>query len=92
MQHRGRRSAFNEQRRFVKRLVANTARNDRVRGEAVCILDKGQIVDALKQSFSSVIVGTACFEKGEIVVDSRGKGSLQIPNNSHDWRLAIDNG
>lgn len=89
-QHRGRRSEFNEQRRFAKRIVVNTARHDRVRAEKVCMLDRAGVLDALRKRFGSVTVGSFQFERGEVVIDSRGKGSLQVPDDYLDWMLAIE--
>lgn len=91
-QHRGRRSEFNEQRRFAKAVVANTCRHDRIRAERVCMLDKTQVFDALSRRFNSVIVGADSFDRGEVIVDSRGKGTFQMPDNYRDWSLAIANG
>lgn len=89
-QHRGRRSEFNRQRRFVKQLVVETSRHDRVRAEKVCMLNNGQISDALSKRFDCVVVGADCFDKGEVIIDSRGKGSLQVPDDYLDWMLAIE--
>lgn len=88
-QHRGRRSEFNEQRRFVKRIIVNTARHDRVQAEQICMLERAEVLDALKQKFGPVAVGSFCFERGEVVIDSRGRGSLQLPDNYRDWALAV---
>lgn len=89
-QHRGRRSEFNEQRRFVKQLVVSTARHDHIRAEKVCLLDNGQISDALGKRFNCVVVGADCFIKGEVITDSRGKGSLQVSGDYVEWKLAIE--
>ena len=88
-QHRGKRSEYSQQRRFVKQLVVETARHDDVRAEKVCMLNNEQVADALNRQFNCVVVGADCFDKGEVVIDSRGKGSLQLPNNTDDWKLAI---
>jgi hypothetical protein len=63
-QHRGRRSEFNEQLRFVKQLVVTTARHDHIRAEKVCMLDNEQISDALGKRFNCVIVARASDLKG----------------------------
>jgi len=89
-QHRGHRSELNEQRRFVKHLVLESSRRDTVKAEMVCLLDNPQAVRAVEEKFGSAIVGAASFEKGEVVVDSRGKGSLQLPDNRQDWEAAIE--
>jgi hypothetical protein len=89
-QHRGKRSEFSEQRRFVKELVVSTARHDRIRAEKVCLLNNDQISDALKGRFESVVVGAIAFDRGEVLTDSHGKGSLQLPDNRCEWMLAVD--
>ena len=83
-QHRGKRSEFNKQRRFVKQLVVNTARHDKIRAEKICMLNNEQIADSLKTRFECVVLGADCFDKGEVVIDSRGKGSLQVPDDYLD--------
>lgn len=89
-QHRGRHSESNRQRRFVKQLVVETARHDRVRAEKMCMLNDDQTTDALKERFDCVVVSADSFDKGEVVMDSRGKSSLQLPETYDDWKLAID--
>jgi hypothetical protein len=37
-----------------------------------------------------VIVGADCFIRGEVVMDSRGKGSIQLPETHEGWRRAIN--
>lgn len=76
------------QRRFVKQIVSATSRVDRVRSEKICMLDGAAVSEALKKRFTSVVVGASCFEKGEVIVDARGRGSLQVPDNYMDWKLA----
>lgn len=90
MQHRGRRSEFNAQRRFAKTIVVNSARHDQIRAEQICMLDRTEVLDALKEKFGSVAVGSVRFERGEVIVDARGRGSLQLPENYRDWLLAIE--
>lgn len=89
VQHRGRRSEFNQQRRFVNHIVANTARHDKIGAEHICMLTKAEALDAVKENFNTVAVGTVCFERGEIVIDSCGKSSLQLPENYRHWELAV---
>ncbi len=78
------------QRRFVKQLVSGSSRIDRVRSEKICMLDGAAVSEALKQRFDSVFVGASCFERGEVIVDARGRGSFQVPDDYMDWLLAID--
>lgn len=67
----------------------STARHDHIRAEKICLLDNKQISDALAKRFNGVAVGADCFVKGEVVTDSRGRGSLQLLDNIHDWKPAI---
>ncbi|MCJ7423419.1 hypothetical protein MUP01_04020 [Candidatus Bathyarchaeota archaeon] len=73
----------------MKQLVVETARHDRVRAEKICMLGNKQISDALSKRFDCVVVGADCFDKGEVVIDSRGRGSLQLPDKYRDWELAV---
>jgi hypothetical protein len=50
--HRGRRSEFSVQRRFVKHLVSGSSRVDRVRSEKICMLDGAMVSEALKKKSS----------------------------------------
>jgi hypothetical protein len=34
------------------------------------MLDRAEVLDALRQKFGPVAVGSVCFERGEVVVDS----------------------
>jgi hypothetical protein len=54
------------------------------------MLDRAGVLDALRKRFGSVTVGSFQFERGEVVIDSRGKGSLQVPDDYLDWMLAIE--
>jgi hypothetical protein len=71
-------------------LVVTTARHDKIRAEKICLLDNEQISDALSKRFNCVVVGAYRFDKGEVITDSRGRGSLQVPSDYVDWTLAIE--
>jgi hypothetical protein len=89
-QHRGQRSELGRQRRYAKHVIAETSRLDRRKGEQICMLTGPQILDRVEQEFGDVIVHVTNFEKGEVIIDSRGTGSFQrLPRNLLDWSLAI---
>lgn len=53
------------------------ARSDPVRAEAINLLTPEQIVDYLAVKYNEVYIDVAQYEKGEVLTDSKGKGSLQ---------------
>lgn len=72
------RSKESRQRRYVNQLVRKTCHEDLAKKEAVNVLDQQQIRDALNTQFGYAHVGISqLFEKGEVLSDSRGTGSLQ---------------
>ena len=75
---RGRRSKEARQRRYVNTLVRKSSHEDLDKKEAVNILDQRQIREQLEQKFGYAHIGVSqAFEKGEILSDGRGEGSLQ---------------
>ena len=66
------------QRRYVNTLVRKTCHEDLDKKEAVNVLDQRQIRVALNTKFGYAHVGISqLFEKGEVLSDGRGEGSLQ---------------
>jgi hypothetical protein len=74
---RHKRSEVSQQRRFIKRLVTQCAFQDRQRSETVNILSREAIASSASQAFDYVLSGLADYERGEVLADSRGTGSLQ---------------
>ena len=75
---RGRRSKEARQRRYVNTLVRKNSHEDLDKKEAVNVLDQRQVREALNTKFGYAHVGISqLFEKGEILSDGRGEGSLQ---------------
>lgn len=74
---RHKRSEESQQRRFIKRLVMQCAFQDWQRSETVNILSREAIAAAASQAFDYVLSGLANYERGEVLADSRGAGSLQ---------------
>ena len=78
MTRRGRRSKEAHQRRYVNQLVRKTCHEDLDKKEAVNVLDQQEVRTSLEQKFGYAHVGISqLFEKGEILSDGRGEGSLQ---------------
>jgi len=72
------RSKESRQRRYVNQLVRKTCHEDLAKKEAVNVLDQRQIREALNTKFGYAHVGISqLFEKGEVLSDGRGEGSLQ---------------
>ena len=74
---RHKRSESSQQRRFIKRLVLQCAFQDRQRSETVNILSREAIAASASQAFDYVLPGLTNYERGEVLADSRGTGSLQ---------------
>jgi hypothetical protein len=74
---RHKRSEASQQRRFIKRLVLQCAFQDRQRSETVNILSRETIAASASQAFDCVLPGLTNYERGEVLADSRGTGSLQ---------------
>jgi hypothetical protein len=74
---RHKRSETSQQRRFIKRLVMQGAFQDRQRSETVNILSREAIAASASQAFDYVLSGLVNYERGEVLADSRGTGSLQ---------------
>jgi hypothetical protein len=72
----GKRSPVNLARRMAVKLVFEHAFLDKEKGEIVSTLDRGDIVKLLSLGEFRVS-DVPDVEKGEVLVDSRGEGSLQ---------------
>jgi hypothetical protein len=74
-----RRSQLSLQKRFIRGIIFSHAYYDRLHGEVVSLLSRGDILNMLniEGSFSLWLVPDV--ERGEVLVDSRGGGSFQKP-------------
>lgn len=70
-----RRSKEKEQLRQVRRLIFSRGFHDRVKGETVCKLSRIDVLGLLNEPVQLSIVPD--LERGEILIDSRGRGSFQ---------------
>jgi len=73
MAHRGKRS----QKSLAKRFILDTSFHDREKAESICIVTIPQIVEELQRTYPYVHMDAVQFQKGEVIVDSRGEGSFQ---------------
>ena len=73
------RSLLSLQKRAVKRYLLTTSYYDRERAETVCTVTPAEIILHLNSKFPNlpVHVSTVQVVRGEVLMDSRGKGSLQ---------------
>ena len=74
MQHR--RRSTNVKKRLVRGLIFRNSRSDLRRGETVSLITREEILRVIQQ-LDIEIYSVPDVEKGEILVDARGKGSLQ---------------
>ena len=78
MTRRHRRSQDAIQRRYVNRLVSQCSHRDIRLDESINTLTPRQLEYSLIDKFGDVRTGLHLqFERGEVVSDSRGEGSLQ---------------
>jgi hypothetical protein len=66
-----------EQRRVATKFLYDSSFIDRERAEFVCLVDKQQIADLLEAQFGYSETEFTQHERGEIIIDGKGKGSLQ---------------
>lgn len=67
-----------EQTVFSRQLVGKEAHRDLRLKEVVNVLSPKGIFGAVKEEFGFVVVGLPCWAEGEVMVDGRGGGSLQM--------------
>lgn len=69
-------------RALGRRFAARLSYHDKTRAEDVCTVTTSQVLDHLVTVFpgDGVSPADAAFERGEILIDSRGTGSLQHPD------------
>lgn len=78
---RGKRSRVKEQQRYVKKMVNKQSWRDRRSAETINVLTSGDILWQLTNIFEVAEIPVADnFSQGEVLIDSRGEGSLQKDN------------
>ena len=91
MTHRGHRSPKGLQRQAARLFVITHSRRDRIQAENINLLTREQIVEELSKQFEGVLPGVVKFERGEVLMDSRGRGSLQqLPKERNGLGHALD--
>jgi hypothetical protein len=70
-------SAEAEQRRVAKRILQRSAFQDRIVCETVNLLSGQELSSLLSASFDYVLPSAADVERGEVLADSLGRGTLQ---------------
>ena len=80
MVHRGIRSKFSKMKKAAYHYLLTTSYRDRQLAETVCRIDTSAIISHVQQQFPHEPVEMSIvqdLEKGEVLVDSRGRGTLQ---------------
>jgi hypothetical protein len=67
------------QQRKIQTIILNGSRHDKQHGETVSKLTREEVMGQLKESVEVHLIPD--IEKGEVLVDSRGRGSLQAMGN-----------
>lgn len=62
---------------FARRIALLTAFYDRQIKETVCLTSTPQIIEAVAREYGEVDISVCRFERGEVLIDNRGTGSLQ---------------
>lgn len=71
------RSERSRQRRDARQFIFSTSYQDRILAETVCTVNTSMVTTFLQTQHEGVEVGVVSVEKGEVILDSRGHGSLQ---------------
>ncbi len=72
-----RRSLEARQRRDAKRLAMQSSFRDPEQAETVCIINTQTIYNLLQQKYGFVNMDAINIERGEVLIDSRGRGTFQ---------------
>jgi len=77
MQHRGKRSKRGKLRQAIRQFIFRTSFQDKILDETVCRIDRGEILKSLPLTMEVTISDVPDVEKGEVLLDNRGRGSFQ---------------
>ena len=72
-----RRSPASRQRRAARRYIINHAYHDRTQAESVARTPRKEVLTFLQSLFEGVDLSALNIEQGEVLADSRGRGSMQ---------------
>ena len=70
--------ARREQKRAAAKFLFDSGRMDRERAEFYCLVSKEQIADHLEAQFGYSVTEFTDHERGEILSDKKGQGSMQV--------------
>jgi hypothetical protein len=70
-----RRSREKSQRRLVRRIILSSSFRDRIMCETVCRMSRQDVLALVPEPLEPGVVPD--IEKGEVLADSRGRGSFQ---------------
>jgi len=77
MQHRGTRSEYSLQKRAARQYILAHSFRDTILAETVCIVTNRMVITELQKTYDAINMDAVNVEKGEVVLDSRGQGSMQ---------------
>jgi hypothetical protein len=66
-----------QQKSEAKHIVHQYAYADGIRAERVNLLTPAEIIARLQITYPEILISVTQYEKGEVLVDSKGKGTLQ---------------
>jgi hypothetical protein len=66
-----------EQRRFARKALQRNAYQDRIVCETVNLLTNDELSDLLRANFEFVLPSVKDVDRGEVLADSLGRGTLQ---------------
>lgn len=78
MVHRGQRSLRSQQRRSAKRFILDNSFHDRIMAESISTVTHKAVLTYLGKIYEMVPMFLVNVERGEVLVDSRGRGTFQI--------------
>jgi hypothetical protein len=78
MAKRGLRSVYAKQKRAARKILLEQSYRDPEKAENINLLNHSAMTDELNRKFQHVIMSVVLqSDKGDVLVDSRGEGSLQ---------------
>ena len=70
-----RRSELQRQKRSIRRIIFTSSFHDKILCETICRLSRDEVLGLLREPVQVSLVPDV--EKGEVLLDSRGRGSFQ---------------
>jgi len=80
-----------QERKYLRYVFSQYLRYASNFAENINLLSREQIVEELSKQFDGVVLCAVKFERGEVLMDSRGRGSLQqLPKDKNGLKHALD--